>query len=189
MEDFVNYLKEKLKMFGRGDDFWNPGATSEQIDALRSERVRMAPDFIELYSVCNGTNYWWSGHETKGSNLFPFLKWRPLPDTLAGGFAFFTDSWSKELICVTEDGITSRVICDAEDANVFSVSGQVEPYPLVYNSLESMLKTIVDCYKEGVYGVDEKGLITLFSKKEERQIAIVHNPGVLYWEQGYCKFF
>lgn len=161
---------------GRGEDFWNHGLERQEIEdtAQRCHR-RISEDVINLYQWHNGQNYDWRRGVVQSFSMFPFQIFKDLKSCLIDRVSPFTNEWSETFWCSALSKDTSEVWCASEDI--------YEPF-IIYSSLESMMNTVIMCFKEGVYVLDGEGNVDRRSMLEERRVALLYNPGVQYWEVG-----
>jgi cell wall assembly regulator SMI1 len=184
-------LAEMRKINSPAVNYLNDGISGEEIQILLSSTgVQLPKEAIELYKWHNGYNDLIINSKNLGEiwffdrGFFPSFK-RSL-ENYGSHIEYY---WEKTLFPLFEDGGGDSYLinCNESSASFGSIfyyspaDWMFEGVIPIFNSLQDMIKTITECYRNGVYYLQDDGT---FASNTEGMIELCKrlNPNVAYWK-------
>jgi cell wall assembly regulator SMI1 len=165
---YLNEISEECAKLGINlDANMFPGATLAQVaEATRKLQFDLPGEVIELYVWRNGVRL---NGQSSEMRIFPRFYLRPLEQsiqttqTLVSTINEPTSQWRANWFSLFEDLAgdylaINAVPNDSDFGKIFSVEELVAPFPAFW-SMETMLYSILECYKSGAYFIDEGLLV------------------------------
>ncbi len=146
-------------------------------------------ELLDLYSWRNGSN---TDAKISMAHLWisPGFYWLPVELVEAENkhFAESIEGWSKDWYPILSNGTADRIFVDrskvfARQVPVYYAFWEsAQQIGKIYDSVETMMETMLRCYKEKIYHLDVDGLLdTRFLN--EVKIASDLNPNSDYWQR------
>lgn len=164
-----------------------PGLGEDEIRSkISSLPFRMSQEFIDLYRWRDGVPM----DHPNAISLFEFHHFVPLDETLS----FFHQTYAimkgfypiADWLMVFQDpasdgyGLMGGEVEEASSPVVFLFEG--EGVQIVFDNLNTMLKTIVACFEEGVFWMAGDGNLET-DYDQFGQVALRLSPDIPYWRQ------
>jgi len=167
-----------------------PGLELEEIkEHLQSIQIWPTKSLCELYCWRNGLGR--SEQASLGElYFFPWCYLETLAESVATYRMFLRNeakAWDRAYFPVFGDGGGDyyAIKCDkrpTDDGEIIWTMREDLDYPVVYQSLLAMLRTLEACFSRHVYSVDESGLKA--DLEREKEIGRIFNPSLPYWNVG-----
>jgi hypothetical protein len=154
-------------------------------DLARNELAQCA-DVIAMYQWKGGTNVP-AGTPLDDVHFFPGFYWLSWEDAMTNLSVFKKDSrWKPQWLPVFANGGGDfyAVDCEKGSDSLCAVVGFLLGEPeqdIEYETLGSMLETVLDCYRRGAFFVDDRGYLEI-NNQLHAEIARAHNPSVPLWK-------
>lgn len=158
--------------------------SSEICTALSDFGISPHPQLVEFYATYNGTKVL-KGDVLDDLHFFPGFYWMSLKDACNSYRAFRNDNrWNKAWFPIFGNGGGDfyAMVCDEKSPDYGAIIGFIlgeTDHPIEYVDLNSMLKTIDKCYKQGGYFL-ENGYLDADDMKVY-VIAKENNPGLEFY--------
>jgi hypothetical protein len=184
MIDQLDRIRDRLSSMGRDQTVARllpPLAPDEIIRRFDVAGLPAPASLVELYSWRNGT------HVQPGTNLddvhfFPGFWFLSLDDALQNYAAFRSDNrWDPRWLPVFANGGGDFYAAVLEEPTpvVGFVLNEAD-HPIEYESLEAMIATLDEAFRDGAHFVDDRGFLEVDDQRYA-EIARRHNPGVGIW--------
>jgi hypothetical protein len=178
---FLVHLKRPIK------DLLNTGLTEKDISIeLRKLAFDMPKEFYDLYAWRNGTEIR-PGTTLDDLNFFPGFYFLSLEDAFRQYQVMKNDSrWNRCWFPIFANGggdfyaIDHSQIMDDNIPVIGFILGESE-HPIEYQSIASMMATLLDCFKSNVFFVASDGYLEM-DDIGHAAIAKEHNPDVEFWK-------
>lgn len=167
-----------------------PGIGKSSIDKeIEPLKIDLPDEVYTLYSCKNGTS------EGLNYNLgqlwiFPLGQFSSLEDSLRAYRSFVgrDDFWKKEMFMLFMSGGGELFLLDCDKQSptfkmilLHSVGAtDYEVIITIYDSLESLFATTIECLESGAYYYDKSGTLN-HDMRKEKVIAKKYNPKSAYW--------
>jgi hypothetical protein len=164
-----------------------PVDESRLLADLKHFELYACPDLIELYQSAGGTNVQ-TGTALDDVQFFPGFYWLSWDDSIANLTTFRNDArWNRKWLPLFANGGGDFYVVDCETepvscAVIGFLLGQTD-HPIEYESVSTMLATILSCYEQGAFFVDPRGYLEM-KDDLHAQIARAHNPSVSLWQES-----
>jgi hypothetical protein len=181
IEDDLEEIRASLERLGRWEllDRLQPGLASHLVrDRLATAGLGKQPDLEALYGWRNGTRA--EGSSSLGSIcLFPGFYLLSLDDAFANYSLIRADRrWDPAWLPVfaNDGGDFYAVDTAADPGPVVDFMNEEPEQPVEHESLSGMIRTLADCFREGVFYVDGAGYLEM---DDVRYAAVTgrNNPG------------
>ena len=143
-------------------------------------------ELLDFYESCGGTTVP-VGTSLDEVQFFPGFYWLSWDDAIANLTTFGSDPrWNKKWFPVFASGGGDFYALDCETTSPSSCGvigfmlGQSD-HLIEYESLSTMLATILECYEKEAFFVDHRGYLEM-NDDAHAQIARAHNPRVPLWQ-------
>lgn len=162
------------------------GLSSDEIDSItKNLPIKIPEELKKLYAWHNGTSKA-NGYILGDVDFFPGFHFIPLEDAIAYYQTFIKDlRWQSAWFPFFANGGGDFFVVQCqehptEQAPVIGFMIGTDDHEVEYHSIEKMLQTFSECYKRGVYFLNEDGYI---ESKPYKEVAIsnVINPGLSRW--------
>lgn len=170
MIDDLEEIRAALERLGRWEvlDRLQPGLASQLVrDRLAAAGLGRQPDLEALYGWRNGTGG--EGSPDLGSIwLFPGFYLLSLDDAFANYKSIRPNQrWDPAWFPVfANDGGDFYAVNTAEDpAPVVYFMIDEPEQPVEHESLSRMIKTLADCFREGIFYVDDSGYLEMHDRR------------------------
>ena len=185
-----NAILQQIRDLGlENADNFNPGLSSTQIAGNSMFAKFASPsEFEALYMWRDGS----AGGSTPMGSLWLIPGHYMLCASEAADenqmFCGSTPGWSKNWYSFLSDGSSTRHFCDVSKSinsrqSVYCFDPEFFPsVAKKYDSIESMLRTVAECYKSRAYFTDIERVLTSESRLEA-EIAARLNPTSDYWQR------
>lgn len=163
-------------------DLLQPGLTNESITTLTAGLL-LDDDVIHLYRWRNGTRV--SQDYVLNDHYFiPGYYLLSLDDALNAYHSLISNTaWEKGCFPIlTSGGGDYYGVHHEQQGNVMHYVRGYPKQPAQYLSLNTMMKTVAECYEAGAYFLDDRGFFEL-NATAERMIASRLNPGLDHWKR------
>ncbi|WPV65824.1 SMI1/KNR4 family protein [Chitinophaga sp. LS1] len=104
-------------------------------------------------------------------------------------YAITNDMWKEKLFPIFTSGGGDFLLFDANEQNqtvgqilTYSPSVTLSEEPVsIYDDMNTMFETVIECYRQGAYRFDESGFIEV-DYQIEQQLSQSKNPNSEYWK-------
>lgn len=136
-----------------------------------------------LYSKVSGTYY-----ETEDQRLMDFLpgyllirdaEYESFMQSIKEMIPNGEDEYYPILVNYSSDFYALKV-SEGKENGIFLIEHDVDEPTKIHNSFEDFLRTVIACYKEKTYFLDDDGYLDM-DFDEEQLIGQKYNPGIDYW--------
>lgn len=162
------------------------GLSIDDIGSITEDlTIRLPTDLKELYTWHNGTDKT-DGYILGDVDFFPGFHFLPLEDAIAHYWKFVKDlRWEASWFPVFGNGGGDFFVVQCQEipmehAPVLGFMIGTDQIEIEYQSIESMLHTLSECYKRGIYHLSPEGYIES-SIHEEAIVSNIINPGLSRW--------
>lgn len=173
----------------------NPGLEESKIlTQLKTIGVTLPPEAIDLYKWHNGTGFKDNLYNAEQTLFFGALF--PIINVAIETYVFYTKSdknFKKQYFSLfeTQGGVMFLIDCDKTSTNYgmilkHDISRVVSPKVVttVYDSMACFIETITQCYKQGIYTIDDNEGQRVLSSDYIAEIMFSQkmNPKSKYWK-------
>ncbi len=164
-------------------------------NSFKSLGLECCPELLELYkwkSGCNEKILFYLEDFDKALRLCSFgnLIAYPISAKMYNGYQQFDQYWFTDscLVPIISDGIYEDPVLinlnpkskDFKAIYFYSPACQCPVPTKIYDSIESWLETIIQCYKTHIYQIDKDGFL-IYDAKAEAELTKKLNPNSEYW--------
>lgn len=200
MKELINELETALIQSGNPilnnmDIEASHKTEQEIINSFKDAKLECCPELLELYmwkSGCNEKNLFDFEDYDKTQRLCKFgnIAAYPISTMMYKEYQqceqyLFTDDCLSPFIfnSIYEDPVLINLNSKSKDfkAIYFYSPARLFPDPTkIYDSIESWMETIIQCYKNHIYHIDEEGFL-IINTKAEAELSRKLNPNSEYW--------